>query len=268
MNYIKNQALACVKSIGNITKYLAMTAIVVAQVATMLHIPVGNAAGVFTGKLVVGRKDIGTAMELSACIQNTGSVAQLADVSLWYSLQGYDPATSIAEEGRFTGNPAVAGNSPLYDLQWAQVQPVNNVPPIWGMKLVYAGAATNTTIAPISSTALELYQKVILPKQVGYNPNVMVNGVPTTLPQSVPIYTPTADGVNFFEVGGNAIAMAITEVVGDCRGTVVTPVITATDSKPANSTTPVLTMNSTPTVTGTGTAGDTIKLLDGTNTTP
>ncbi|MBC7406017.1 MAG: hypothetical protein H7230_00900 [Candidatus Parcubacteria bacterium] len=156
---------------------------------------IGAFAAVNTANLIIGLEDKGTTVELSTCVQSTGSnTMNLADVSTWFDLANFTTTPTITEEGKFT---AASG---FYDPVFQQVSPViGATPAIWSQRLTYTG--NNTTGGLAISTTPELMMKNTLTKS-GTNPTATLHVNP---------------GAEWFTVPGPQITFTVSNVVGDCR---------------------------------------------------
>ncbi len=156
---------------------------------------IGAFAATNTANLIIGLEDKGTTVELSTCVQSTGSnTMNLADVSTWFDLANFTTTPTITEEGKFT---AASG---FYDPAFQQVSPViGATPAIWSQRLTYTG--NNTTGGLAISTTPELMMKNTLTKS-GTNPTATLHVNP---------------GAEWFTVPGPQIAFTVSNVVGDCR---------------------------------------------------
>ncbi len=157
---------------------------------------IGALAAENTANLIIGRKDLGNTVELSTCVQSTGTnVIKLADVSTWFDLTNFTTTPTITEEGKFT---AASG---FYEPVFQEVSPaIGTEPAIWSQRLTYTG--NNTTGGLEISTTSELFMKNTLTKS-GANPTVALHVNP---------------GAEWFTVvGGLPITFTTTYVNTDCR---------------------------------------------------
>ena len=185
------------KQTGNALNYVLTLGFTFVQILALTSLGnIGAFAAENTANLIIGRKDLGNTVELSTCVQSTGTnVIKLADVSTWFDLTNFTTTPTITEEGKFT---AASG---FYEPVFQEVSAaIGTEPAIWSQRLTYTG--NNTTGGLEISTTPELFMKNTLTKS-GANPTVALHVDP---------------GAEWFTVvGGLPITFTTTYVNTDCR---------------------------------------------------
>lgn len=186
---------------SNALNYALIIGLTFVQIVALTSLGnIGALAAENTANLIIGRRDLGNTVELSTCVQSTGTnIIKLADVSTWFDLTDFTTTPTITEEGKFT---AASG---FYEPVFQEVSAaIGSEPAIWSQRLTYTGNNTTGGLA-ISSTP-ELFMKNTLTKS-GANPTVALHVNP---------------GAEWFTVvGGLPITFTTTYVNTDCRVTAV-----------------------------------------------
>jgi hypothetical protein len=118
------------------------------------------AAGTNNANLIIGKVDTGSAIEVSACLQNTGDSIRLTDSSLWLGFDNTQltPSSTILQTGIFSGGNGYSA------LQFKQVLPApvaGQTSEKWTVATVFPGLGTSPETGgnPIPNTP-ELVAKV------------------------------------------------------------------------------------------------------------
>jgi hypothetical protein len=153
-----------------------------------------------TANLIVGTKDTGTAVELTVCLQATDGPIHIANSSAWFSYDSaaLTPNSTILEKGQY-GN-ATNGYGLL---KWQEV--LGSTTPAYSLNLGYN---SDFGTGSLMTTTPELFAKVSFNKVSGATASTAITVV---------------NNKNVFYSTENLltpIVQTISNVVGDCRGSV------------------------------------------------
>ena len=126
--------------------------------------------------LIIGKKDVGQAIELSVCLKSTGNTIRLTDVSTWFNFQNNQlkPSKTILEAGNILKNN---GYSPL---KFEQVEPAptqGQTKETWTMRVDFVGDGKTSGLMgnPISNTNPILLGKVKFDKIDNQSGSITLN---------------------------------------------------------------------------------------------